>query len=376
MTRRTIFHIVSATTLLVCAVSTTATAQNRDFRTGRLMLDDNGGGGTMNTLTIGVVGDLPADRVLTIPDPGPSGGEFVLSTSGSINLTEIETPNASETLRLNPSGDLVQIGNSASPSTSSGLEVYGDVLMNGPTLTLSSSTGVGGIQVDGDDVNVQGDDVTISVTETVTIDGNLVVTGDLTVMGDFVLDGRLTANDNFNRIGSSTDAEQLRVRGTTGGSADHLFVVGNVRLTNELRIGSTTSNMSVFKTGAQTGQITYTLPTSLPAAAATGTSMGRGVMETGSNGAMTWRNAGSASAALDFASTNDGLTNDRTITVTGAVPGDLVILGIPNGSQPAGSVWYHAWVSANDTVTVRMHNQSGGAVDPASGTFSVMVMRP
>ena len=282
-------------------------------------------------------------------------------------VTEIETPNVNETLRLNPSGDLVQIGNSASPGTSNGLEVYGTMTVQGPEITMTSSTAPStGIQIQGQDIDIRARELYLAVTETVTIDGNLVVTGNLDVYG------RLRAFSNFNRIGSGSNSEQLRIQGTQGGSADHLYVVGNVRLTDELRIG-VGSNTSIFQTGAQSGAITYTLPTSLPATAASGTSMGNGLMQTNAAGTMTWRNSGTASGALDFASTADGATDDQTITLTGAAVGDMVILGTP---APAVGTWYEAWVSAADTVTIRLHNESGAAVDPASATFNAMVMRP
>lgn len=357
-----------------------AVSQDRSLSTQRLVLDDDGAGGTFNRLIIATEGDIPTDRVLTIQDPGSDTAEFLLAvpdgsggytlspdvnigvSGGVLNVAEIETPDPDQTLRLNPSGDLVQVGNSASPSTSNGLAVYGDVIMNGPDLTLESSTGIAELNINQHDIDI--------IVETITIDGNLVVNGDLTV------NGRIRANSSSNQIGSGSNAEQLRVNGASDGNGNHLYVVGNIRLTNELRIGNTTANTSVFKTGTQTGQITYTLPLSLPAAAGTGSSMGSGLMETGNTGTMSWRNMGTASAALNFASTADGATSDLTMTVTGATVGDMVLLGIPNGAQPAGGVWYQAWVSAADTVSIRLYNESGAAVDPASDTFSVMVVRP
>lgn len=77
-------------------------------------------------------------------------------------------------------------------------------------------------------------------------------------------------------------------------------------------------------------------------------------------------------ATLDFASTNAQTSTDLTITVTGAATGDVVILGVPNGSVNANTC-FTAWVSATNTVTVRFNNYSSGAVDPASGTFRVSV---
>jgi hypothetical protein len=54
--------------------------------------------------------------------------------------------------------------------------------------------------------------------------------------------------------------------------------------------------------------------------------------------------------------------------------GDAVFLGVDNGSVSGGTS-FTAWVSAANTVTVRFNNYSGAAVDPASGTFRVAVMK-
>lgn len=82
----------------------------------------------------------------------------------------------------------------------------------------------------------------------------------------------------------------------------------------------------------------------------------------------------SASATLDFPNTTAQLSADLTITVNGARTGDCVIVGVPNGSVNANSA-FTAWVSADDTVTVRFNNYSAGAINPASGVFNVIVFR-
>ena len=81
-----------------------------------------------------------------------------------------------------------------------------------------------------------------------------------------------------------------------------------------------------------------------------------------------------ASAALDFASTAAQNHTDLTITVTGAALNDPVILGVPNGSVLANSC-FTAFVSTTDTVTVRFNNYSAGVLDPALGTFKVIVKK-
>jgi hypothetical protein len=81
----------------------------------------------------------------------------------------------------------------------------------------------------------------------------------------------------------------------------------------------------------------------------------------------------SATATLDFPSIGSNGTETLTITVTGAVAGDSVFLGCPAGLD-AGLI-FCASVTAADTVTVRMHNSSGGSIDPASATFRATVIR-
>jgi hypothetical protein len=82
----------------------------------------------------------------------------------------------------------------------------------------------------------------------------------------------------------------------------------------------------------------------------------------------------SNSASLNFPSTSAQNSSDLTITVTGAALNDLVVLGVPNGSVNANTC-YTAWVSATNTVTVRFNNYSSGAIDPASGTFNVRILK-
>ena len=83
----------------------------------------------------------------------------------------------------------------------------------------------------------------------------------------------------------------------------------------------------------------------------------------------------SATASLDFGSVTAQSYEDKTITVTGAVSGDAIALGVPTAAITAG-VAFTAWVSAADTVTVRAHNYAGtGSADIASGTFKATAVR-
>jgi hypothetical protein len=77
------------------------------------------------------------------------------------------------------------------------------------------------------------------------------------------------------------------------------------------------------------------------------------------------------SATLDFPSTGAGSQSELTITVTNALVGEAVIVGIPVSTQGV----FNAYVSATNTVTVRYSNTSAISLDPPSGTFTVHVKK-
>ena len=78
------------------------------------------------------------------------------------------------------------------------------------------------------------------------------------------------------------------------------------------------------------------------------------------------------SATLDFGSIAADDEEELTITVTGANVGDSVSLGAPAAIE-SGLVWV-GFVSAADTVTVRVRNTTAGAIDPASATWKASVI--
>lgn len=87
-----------------------------------------------------------------------------------------------------------------------------------------------------------------------------------------------------------------------------------------------------------------------------------------------WTPRISASSAIDFASINDGACLENTLTLTGAVLGDHVALGVSGTALPAGMM-ATVRVSAADTAQVQICNLSGAAVDLSSRTFSARVVR-
>jgi hypothetical protein len=82
-----------------------------------------------------------------------------------------------------------------------------------------------------------------------------------------------------------------------------------------------------------------------------------------------------ATSTLDFANTSAGTATDLTVSVTGAVDGDPVIIGIPNGSTVANG-HFVGWVSSGGVVTIRfLNNNLITALNPASGTFKIVVLK-
>ena len=84
----------------------------------------------------------------------------------------------------------------------------------------------------------------------------------------------------------------------------------------------------------------------------------------------------SGSEAIDFADTPANSSTDVVLgtVFTGAVAGDAVVLGVDPASVPADGT-FMAWVSAANTVTVRFANNNGAARNPASGTFTVKIIK-
>jgi len=78
-----------------------------------------------------------------------------------------------------------------------------------------------------------------------------------------------------------------------------------------------------------------------------------------------------ATGSLNFPSIPAGSTAELTLSVKGAEIGDTV-LASPNTTVEAGLVWC-AYVSAADTVTLRVANVTGAAIDPAARTWRVSV---
>lgn len=91
------------------------------------------------------------------------------------------------------------------------------------------------------------------------------------------------------------------------------------------------------------------------------------------NGGSTIKKVLTATATIDFTSIAAGATQEQTITVTGAATGDTVEIGLPS-TFDAG-LMATAYVSAADTVKIRLFNTTAGSIDPASATYRAKVTK-
>jgi len=73
------------------------------------------------------------------------------------------------------------------------------------------------------------------------------------------------------------------------------------------------------------------------------------------------------------ASISSAAIGETSVTITGALAGDTVIMNAPAAIE-TGCVW-SAYVSAADTVKLRIANLSGGSLDCASATWDYCLIR-
>lgn len=88
--------------------------------------------------------------------------------------------------------------------------------------------------------------------------------------------------------------------------------------------------------------------------------------------ALTTESEITGTGTIDYGSIAAGAVGTGTVTVTGAVVGDAVAVGVPSTFNTG--LLAFGFVSAADTVTIRVFNGTGSPVDPASGTFRATVI--
>lgn len=179
----------------------------------------------------------------------------------------------------------------------------------------------------------------------------------------FLGTGQISAGGSLNVKGAYFDIpdnQNTPFEVAEGSGPAHPYILVQTSNGSEnIQIGNATTNptITVAGSGAMTVAGAFTASTSLKVA--TGAVIQKILKGT---------------ATIDFASTNAQLSRDSSnITVTGAVSGDICTVGAPAASVVANSS-YSCHVTAADTAVVRLNNYSSGAVDPASGTFTIAVI--
>lgn len=81
----------------------------------------------------------------------------------------------------------------------------------------------------------------------------------------------------------------------------------------------------------------------------------------------------SVTATVDPASLADGAGASTDVTVTGAAIGDFVLVA---PGVDVVDLLVDARVTAANTVTIRVQNESGTGANLASSTWNIMVLRP
>ncbi|TNE31825.1 MAG: hypothetical protein EP346_00035 [Bacteroidetes bacterium] len=80
------------------------------------------------------------------------------------------------------------------------------------------------------------------------------------------------------------------------------------------------------------------------------------------------------SQILDFPSISAGDTQSLTVTFSGAVDGDLVVMGKPSSVMIDGMI-YQVHVTAPNTIEVLAQNTSASSIDPPSAEFKFKILR-
>ncbi len=131
-------------------------------------------------------------------------------------------------------------------------------------------------------------------------------------------------------------------------------------------VGNIVQEHTAVVTAVNTGASQITIGTAMPAGYTAVTATGNYIEQT------RWSGPIEGSAVYDPGNLVDGAGVTTTVTVTGAVLGDLVNVSFSLDLQ---GISLTAYVSAANTVSVRFQNETGGALDLASGTLRCRIVR-
>lgn len=79
-------------------------------------------------------------------------------------------------------------------------------------------------------------------------------------------------------------------------------------------------------------------------------------------------------ASVTPATVGAGVSDTQTVTLTGALTTDYLLMPIFTSALPDG-LTYQAWISASNTVSIRFRNNSSGSISSASYTVRVVALR-
>jgi len=86
------------------------------------------------------------------------------------------------------------------------------------------------------------------------------------------------------------------------------------------------------------------------------------------------RNIGAVALNLDPPSVGANTTGTFTATVPGVLPGDIVFVNKPTATTGLGVA--NAFVSAVNTVTIQLMNNTASAIDAPLERYLILIVRP
>ena len=349
--------------------------------------------GSATTTSATVIDAGTGDLVITsIDDTSILGG----SAGSIINIGTNTDGNAINIGTNNTSADTIIIGSALDTATVTGVAVTLGSTAGASATTLQSGTG--------DIAITSTDDFTMTASGAVALFSNAVAQtvtfGNATGVSSMAIlagtgDMSITSTDDFTAtasgavalfsnaveqtvtLGNITTASSLDLRFGTGnftaeGVAASTITIGKADQTGTMGFGVSSGTLAVniaTGTGAHTVSIangagaqtvvlgsTNTTSATTIQAGSGGITLTGAVIMTGTSG--TW----------DPASLGDGLQESRDFTVTGVALGDAAFAG---AGVDVTDLIVSCTVTATDTVTVVLANETGGAVDLASSTWYV-----
>ena len=189
----------------------------------------------------------------------------------------------------------------------------------------------------------------ITIANASTTASGVVTTGTQSMAGNKTFTGDLATSQAFSATGFSTltGGASIGTMATTS-SLTHVLGVNSSNAIGEVALGNLSISSGTLNVNVSDGIKT-------------------------SSGTVALDVFRTITVGTDFPNTSAQSSSDITATVTGAVAGQPVWLGVPNSAVSANTS-YSAWVSASNTVTIRFNNYSSASVNPSSGSFYVVVI--